>query len=89
MQLHWDFPRGPLVKTLPFNAGGAGSIPAWKARSHLACGQKKQSIKQKQYCNKLNEDFKMFHIKKIFKKEIQLYFKYLVGFFFLFKILFI
>ena len=31
MQLHWDFPRGPLVKTLPFNAGGAGSIPAWKA----------------------------------------------------------
>ena len=60
-----------------------------KLRSHLACGQKKQSIKQKQYCNKLNEDFKMFHIKKIFKKEMQLYFKYLVGFFFLFKILFI
>ena len=31
MQLHWDFPQGPLVKTSPSNAGGAGSIPAWEA----------------------------------------------------------
>ena len=59
-----------------------------KLRSHLPCGQKKQSIKQKQYCNKLNKDFEIFHIKKIFKKKMQLYFKYLVVFFFLFKILF-
>ena len=24
-----DFPNGPVVKTLPSNAGGAGSIPGW------------------------------------------------------------
>ena len=27
-------------------------------RSHMPCGQKKQSIKQKLYCNKFSEDFK-------------------------------
>ena len=27
-----DFPGGPVVKTLPSNAGGAGSIPSWGAK---------------------------------------------------------
>ena len=25
----WDFPGGPVVKNLPFNAGDVGSIPGW------------------------------------------------------------
>ena len=35
-----DFPGGPVVKTLPSNAGGAGSIPGQEAESHILCGQK-------------------------------------------------
>ena len=36
----WDFPGGPVVKTLPFNAGGLGSIPGWGTRSHMPQSQK-------------------------------------------------
>ena len=38
-------------------------------RSHLPQGQKKQNIKQKQYCNKLNKGLKLVHIKK--KKKLK------------------
>ena len=42
-------------------------------RSHMPHGKKepkkqKKNIKQKQYCNKLNKDFKTVHIKKNFSK---------------------
>ena len=62
------FPGGPVVKTSPFNAGGVGWIPGWRAKIPHASWPENQNIKQKQYCNKLNKDFKMVHIKKIFKK---------------------
>ena len=29
----WDFPNCPVVKTLPFNAGAAGLIPGWGAKT--------------------------------------------------------
>ena len=32
-----DFPGGPVVKTSPFNAGGADSIPGWGAEIPHAC----------------------------------------------------
>ena len=48
---------GPVVKTLPSNAGGAGSIPGWGAEIPCALRPKNQNIKQKQYCNKFNKDF--------------------------------
>ena len=51
-----DFLGGPVVNTLPSNAGGMGSIPGPGAKIPYA--SKKQNIKQKQYCNKFNEDFK-------------------------------
>ena len=35
-----DFPGGPVVKTLPCNAEGAGSIPGQELRSHMPGGQK-------------------------------------------------
>ena len=52
------FPGGPVVKTLPFNAQGVGSIPGWEAKILQALRPKHQSIKQKQYYNKFNKDFK-------------------------------
>ena len=53
-----DFPGGPVVKTSPSNAGGVGSISGWGAKVPHALGPKNQNIKQKQYCNKFNKDFK-------------------------------
>ena len=53
----WDFPGGPVVKTLPSNAGGEGSIPGGRAKIPHALQPKNQNIKQKQYCNKFNKDF--------------------------------
>ena len=47
-----------MVKTSPSNAGGVGSIPGWGAGIPHASQPKNQNIKQKQYCNKFNRDFK-------------------------------
>ena len=61
-----DFPGSPVVKTLPFNAGGAGSVLGQGAKIPHALQPKKQNIKQKQYCNKFNKVFKNGpHQKKI------------------------
>ena len=38
-----DFAAGPVVKTLPCNAGGAGLIPAWEGKIHMLRGQKSES----------------------------------------------
>ena len=59
------FPGRPVVKTLPSNAEGVGSIPGRGAKIPHASGPKNQNIKQKQYCNKFNKDFK----KKLKKKK--------------------
>ena len=53
-----DFPGGPVVKTSPSNAGGQGLIPGQGAKIPHALGPKNQNIKQKQYYNKFNKDFK-------------------------------
>ena len=61
----WDFPGRPGVKNSPPSAGGEGSIPGRGAKIPYASRPKNQHIKQKQYCNKFNKDFKkMVHIKK-------------------------
>ena len=63
------FPGGPVVKTSPSNAGGAGLIPSRGAKIPHASRPKNQNIKQKQYCNKFNKDFKNGpHRKKCLKK---------------------
>ena len=46
-----------MVKTSLSNAGCAGSIPGQGAKIPHASWPKKQSIKQKKYCNKFNKDF--------------------------------
>ena len=50
-------PWRPVVKTSPFNAGSVGSIPGREVKILHASGLKNQDIRQKQYCNKFNEDF--------------------------------
>ena len=52
------------------NAGGTGSIPGQGAKIPHASGPKNQNIKQKQYYNKFNKDFKNGpHQKKKLKKK--------------------
>ena len=50
-----DFPGGPVVKTSPSKAGGAGSIPDRGAKIPHASWPKKKNKKQKQ--NIKLEDF--------------------------------
>ena len=74
-----DFPGGPVVKTSRSDAWGAVSIPGQGAKIQYASPPKKkkkkkikkpQTMKQKQYCDKFNADFKkMVHINKKSKKE--------------------
>ena len=43
-----DFPGGGVVRTLPFNAGGAGLIPDWRTKiPHAFQPKNKQTNKQK------------------------------------------
>ena len=64
------FHGGAVVKNPPANAGGAGSIPGQGAKIPHAPRPKNQNIKQRQYCNKFNKDFKNdpHQKKKILKK---------------------
>ena len=62
-----------MVKTLSSNAGGMGSIPGRGVKIPHA-SSKNQNIKQKQYRNKFNKDFKKWSTlkeKKIFKISFQ------------------
>ena len=66
-----DFPGSPVVKTLPSNSGDAGSTPGRGAKIPLASWPKNQNVKQKQYCNKFNKDFKNGpHQKDLKKKKV-------------------
>ena len=66
-----DFPGGPVVKTSPSNAGGVGLIPGRGAKIPYASRPKNQNMKQKQYCDKFNKDFKNGpHQKNLKKKKI-------------------
>ena len=67
--LCWDFPGSPVVKTPRFHAGGAGSIPGQGTKISYASRPKNQNIKQKQYCNKFNKDFKNGPQEKNLKKK--------------------
>ena len=57
LRLLRHFPGVPVVKTLPSNAGGVGLIPGLGTKTPHAVRPKNQNIKQKQYCNKFNQDF--------------------------------
>ena len=59
-------PGGPVVKTSPANAGGAGSVSGQGAKIPHALKPKSQNIKQNQYCTDSMKMFKMVQIKKKF-----------------------
>ena len=48
-----DFPGGPVVKTLPSSAGGAGLIPGQGARVPHASWPKKKKATSKSLCHLL------------------------------------
>ena len=61
-----------MVGTSPSDAGGVGLIPGRGAEIPHALRPKNQNIKQKQYCNRFNKDFKNGpHQKKNLKKKLQ------------------
>ena len=56
---HSDFPSHLVLKTSPYNAEGVGLIPSWGARILPTSRAKNpENLKQKQYYNKFNKDFK-------------------------------
>ena len=65
----WDFPGGPVVRTLPSNAGSVGSTPGQGTKIPHASGLRNQNTKQKCYCNTFKKDFKNGPHQKILKKK--------------------
>ena len=59
-----DFPDSPVVETLPLHTGSKGSIPSQRAKIPHASQSENQNIKQKEYCNKFNEDLKKWSTSK-------------------------
>ena len=53
-----DFPYGPVLRTSPSSAEGAGSIPGRGSKIPHALQSENRGVKQKQYCNKFKKDFK-------------------------------
>ena len=51
-------PSSPVAKTQPSNAEDTSSIPGWGPKILQASWPKNQNIKQKQYFNKFNKEFK-------------------------------
>ena len=66
-----DFPGSSVAKTLPSNVGDAGLIPGWGTKIPHASWPKNQNMKQKQYCNKFNKDFKKWSTSKKNLKKIR------------------
>ena len=65
--LQGDFPGGPVVKTLPSNAEGTGSIPGWEAKILHASARKQNNSNNKNkgsIATNSIKTFKMVHIKK-------------------------
>ena len=60
-----ESPGSPAIKILSSSARGVGLTPGWGAKIPHALQPRIQNIKQKQYCNKFNKDFKFGAYKKV------------------------
>jgi len=60
----WDFPGGPVVETLSFNTGYAGSIPGQRAKIPHASRPKKP--KHKKRSNTVTNSIKILKTVHIF-----------------------
>ena len=68
--LRRDYPGGPVVKTLPFNVGCAGSIPGRGVKIPHASQSKNPNIKNRSYIvTTSKKTLNMIHIKKNLKKK--------------------
>ena len=65
-----DFPGGSVIKNPPSSARSASLIPSEGTKIPHASRPKNQNIKQKQYCNKFNKDFKTDLYKQNLKKKM-------------------
>jgi len=66
-----DSPGGPMIKIPTSNTGDVGLIPGQGTETPCALWQKKKkkkNMKQKQYCNQFNKDFKKWSTSKKKKK---------------------
>ena len=59
-----NFTGSSIFGTSASSAGNAGLISGWGDKIQHVLWAKNQNIKQKQYFNKFNTDFKIVHIKK-------------------------
>ena len=63
-----DFPGGPVIKIPTSNTGDVDLIPGQGTETPCALWQKKKkkkkNMKQKQYCNQFNKDFKKWSTSK-------------------------
>ena len=67
---HWEFCGGPVVKTLPYNGEGAGSIPGQAAKIPHALWPKNQNIKNRsKIVTNSIKTLKIVHMKKPFRNE--------------------
>ena len=64
-----------MVKILPSNARDMSLIPGSGANILYALWPENQNIKQKQYCNKFNEDFKNGPHQRIKIKRLYAFYK--------------
>ena len=46
---NWDFPGGPVVKTLCFTSGDMGLIPGWELKSRVPHGVAKKTTTTKNH----------------------------------------
>ena len=68
---NWDFPGGPVVKTLPSSAGGVGLIPGQGAKIPQASWPKSNVNSRSNIVTNSTKTFKMVHIKK--KKSLKVF----------------
>ena len=58
-----------MVHISPSKCRASGNIPGWRAKIPYVFQPKNQNIKQKQYCNEFNKDFKTWSTLKKKKKS--------------------
>ena len=62
------FPGGPVVKMLPFNAGGTGSVPGWGAKIPHALWCRANGARKLEYLfakTATTADHTLFHIQRL------------------------
>ena len=66
----WDFPGGPVVKTLPSNQGVQVQAPGSQLWSHMPHGQNTKTQNRNNVVIKSVKTLKIIYVKKIFKRKI-------------------